>query len=197
MNTSRDSEFLAWAKSKGLGLDARYPGSAVLTFQPDPDLDRFWVVPREPECRPFFLHFLLGLLGEWKSCHVWRHLGVWRNDSDAADADVRVENQIFRGIGVPMDTANVLEFEQAEWDKLLVLLFTTSVFGWSVGDDVYVVPDHAQQIIKSDHHGVFHVSFRQPGDLERFVDRMHHKGYPLPTEVPDETFKIPSWMKKD
>jgi hypothetical protein len=42
---------------------------------------------------------------------------------------------------------------------------------------------------------VVHVSFRDGEDLERFVGDMENRGFPLPDEVPDATFKTPDWMK--
>jgi hypothetical protein len=44
-----------------LFIDQRYPQSAVLSFQPDPQLDRFWEVPPEPERRPYFVASMLDL----------------------------------------------------------------------------------------------------------------------------------------
>ena len=48
-----------------MGLDERYPDSATLTFKPDPLLDRFWVVPPQPEpghtsSRPFWTFWTNG-----------------------------------------------------------------------------------------------------------------------------------------
>jgi hypothetical protein len=49
--------------------------------------------------------------------------------------------------------------------------------------------------VQTDHHDVIHVSFRSGTDLKRFVDDMAGRGFSLPTEVPDATFKAPDWMK--
>jgi len=197
MKTHSEKQFLRWAREHGMGLDDRYPDSAVLTFKPDPNLDRFWAVPPEPERRPYFLSLMLDLMGEWQSCFVWRHMGSWPGKPDPEEPNDRVEFQILSGIGLPTGTADIIQFERSEIDQLVTLLFSTTVFGWSVGEDLYVVPDHAQHIMQTDHHDVVHVSFRQADDLQQFVNGMDEEEFPLPGAVPDGTFKIPEWMKRE
>jgi hypothetical protein len=77
MRTHREDEFLAWAERSGFQIDARYPRSAVLTFRPDSEHDRFWEVPIRPERRPCLIASLLECMGDWQACYVWRHLGSW------------------------------------------------------------------------------------------------------------------------
>jgi hypothetical protein len=195
MKRLSESEFLRWANGVGLFLDERYPQSAVLSFRPDRQLDRFWEVPPEPECRPYFVASLLDLMGAWDSCSVWRHLGSWPDAADPSRAKEVVELQILKGLELPLGTGDVVEIARDEFDKLLTLIFATTIFGWSVGEDLYVVPNHARYLLQTDHHEVIHVSFRTDGDLEEFVSGMDARGFPLPDAVPDATFKQPSWMK--
>ena len=197
MNTISESEFLAWAEARGMGLDPKYPHSAVLTFQASPAQARFWEVPAEPECRPYFILSLLELMGEWQHCYAWRHLGSWPAAADPRRINDVVELQILKGLGLPLGTAEVVMFDRAELDRLVTLIFSTTVFGWSVGDDLYVVPDHARFILQTDHHAVLHVSFRSSEDLDHWVAQMAAREFPLPDEVPDATFRWPSWMKRE
>lgn len=94
-----------------------------------------------------------------------------------------------------MGTANVVTFERAELDKLVTLMFSTTIFGWSVDDDLYVVPDHARYILQTDHHNVIHVSCRSSADIDEWVSQMEERDFALPEELPDSTFKQPDWMK--
>ena len=188
-------EFLRWAASKGLALDGRYPDSAVLDFLEGSDA-RFWTVPPEPELRPDLIAALLELLGDWQACHVWRHLGNWPdppsvNCNRVSDA---VESRILQGLGLPLGTSDVVAFDHTELAALITLLFSTTIFGWSVVQDLYVVPDHGRQIIQTDHHGVIHVSFKDAGDVGHWVSEMARKGFDLPEDLADETFKRPPWM---
>ena len=196
MKTLTEAAFLAWAEGAGLGLDPQYPDSAVLVFRPDPHQDRFWEIPPEPECRPYFILSLLELMGDWQECYVWRHLGSWPESADPRRINDVVEWHILKGLGLPLGTADVVRFERAEVDKLVTLIFSTTIFGWSVGDDLYIVPDHARYIVQTDHHNVMHVSCRSATDVETWVTHMEECGFPLPEDIPDPTFKKPGWMNR-
>ena len=180
-----------------MGLDDQYPESAVLSFKPDLQQDRFWEIPSNPEQRPYFVASILSLLGNWNICYVWRHLGSWPDSADPNRINDQIEIQILRGIGLPLGTADVVAFSRAEFNQLVTLIFSTTVFGWSVGEDLYIVPDHAQHIVQTDHHGVIHVSFKRSEEISSFVAEMDGRGFPLPEDVLDETFKRPEWMKDE
>jgi len=136
-------------------------------------------------------------MGDWQSCYTWRHMGSWPQSVVAERVNDVVERRILEGLGVPLGTNAVVEFPRSEYDTLVTLLFSTTIFGWSVGEDLYVVPDHGRQLLKTDHHGVIHVSFRTEESLNECVEEMARRGFPLPKEVPDPTFKQPEWMKED
>lgn len=196
MKTLTESAFLAWATGAGLCLDPQYPESAVLVFQSDPHQDRFWEVPAEPERRPYFIWCLLELMGDWQECYVWRHLGSWPKSADPLRINDVVELQILEGLGLPMGSGDIVSFDRTELNRLVTLMFSTTIFGWSVGEDLYVVPDHANCILQTDHHDVIHVSCRNSADVDEWVRQMEQHGFPLPDDVPDSTFKKPEWMKR-
>ncbi len=135
-------------------------------------------------------------MGDWQTCYVWRHLGRWPDlqHTDPRRINDAVEVLILKGLGLPLGTGAVVQFAANEREALVTLLFSTTLFGWSVGDDLYVVPDHARQMIQTDHHDVVHASFADGDDLQPWVSRMSEEGFDLPDEPPDPTFKHPSWM---
>lgn len=194
MHTLSRAEFLAWATGRGIVLDPRYPQAAVLSFATGAEASRFWKVPLAPERRPFFLSSIVDLMGDWQTCYVWRHLGSWPDPKHIDHINDAVELLILRGLGMPFATGAVVQFVRDERDELVTLLFSTTVFGWSVGEDLYVVPDHARQIIQTDHHDVVHASFADPEDVEHWISKMSEEGFDLPDEPPDATFKRPAWM---
>lgn len=197
MKSISEKEFLNWAKARAIVVDPGYPKSAVLSFEPDPQLSRFWAVPAAPERRPFLILNLLHLMGDWKSCHVWRHMGSWPASADQLRINDVIEWRILKGLGLPLGTANIVEFDASELDSLVTLIFSTTIFGWSVGEDLYVIADTGRYLMQTDHHDVIHVSFRQPEDLEQFVQGMDKVGFPLPIEPPDSTFKPQDWMNDE
>ncbi len=196
MKRHTQSAFLAWARERGLSLDPKYPQSAVLTFVPNLQFDRFWVVPAEPERWPHFLGCMVDAFGPWSSCHCWRHLGRWPEKSDEQQIDDEVEYLIFRGIGLPTGSRDVIEFSLSERAKLIILLLATTIFGRTVGQDVYLVPDTGLGILETDHHGVIHASFKDEGAMIAHIRRMEQEGFSLPDEVPDATFKVPKWIRR-
>jgi hypothetical protein len=195
MRSLPEEEFLRWAASKSLGLDPKYPHSAVLDFRGGSE-SRFWGVPPEPERRPYLIASLLELMGDWQICYVWRHLGSWPDPStvDSRRVNDVVECRILQGLGLPLGTADIVLFDPRDQPALIALLFSTTVFGWSVGEDLYVVPDTGRYIVKTDHHDVIHVSFHDAREIEQWVSEMARRGFDLPEDLPDSTFKRPSWI---
>jgi hypothetical protein len=133
MRSITEQEFLRWAAGKSLGLDPQYPDSAVLDFRGGSE-SRFWVVPPEPERRPYLIASLLELMGDWEICYVWRHLGSW---PDPSTVDVRrvndvVECRILQGLGLPLGTADVVLFDRSDQPALTALLFLDDGV-WLVG----------------------------------------------------------------
>jgi hypothetical protein len=196
MKSQPEADFLRGIEPRGIAVDPAYPKSAILRFRnAEPDA-RFWIVPDEPERRPYFIATMLELMGSWASCFAWRHMGSWRAREHINPLRINdcVEFTILNGIGIPTGTADIIEFTRDDMFLLVTLLFATSIFGWSVGEDLYVVPDHGQYILKTDHHGVIHVEFRRPADVDAWVSAMADRGFPLPDEPPDATFKSSGWM---
>ena len=125
-------------------------------------------------------------------------MGGWpaREHIDPERINDCVEFAILDGIGIPIGTSDVVEFSRDESTELVTLLFSTSIFGWSAGEDLYVVPDHGRCLLQTDHHEVMHVQFGQPADAATWVRAMTERGFPLPDEPPDATFKWPRWMTR-
>jgi hypothetical protein len=78
-----------------------------------------------------------------------------------------VKLRILKGLALLLGTADVIEFVHDELNTLDMLIFSTSAFGVSVGEDLYVVPKHSRRILKIDDHDVIHIEFRltEEGDL--------------------------------
>jgi len=194
MRYLNEGRFLAKLKGLRIELDERYSQSASLTFVSRPEIDRFWAVPPEPERRPALIQSILELIGEWDSCYAWRHLGGWPGGADRSRINDVVEYQILKGLGLALGTNEIVEFDRSEIDELTTLLFSTTIFGWSVEEDLYIVPSHGRYIAKTDHHSVIHVSFRTQRDCDEFVAEMETYGFSLPDKPPDATFGTPKWM---
>jgi hypothetical protein len=106
MRAHQEHEFLAWAERSGFHIDARYPESAVLTFHPDSEHDRFWEVPVQPERRPYLIASLLECMGDWQACYAWRHLGSWPQSALPERINDVVELRMLRGLGLSFTSAS-------------------------------------------------------------------------------------------
>lgn len=196
MKSFSEAEFLTWAQTVGLSLDPQYPQSPVLRFEDVPGESRFWEIPSEPERRSYFFASILEATGGWQTCATWRALGSWPSPDRVEPKRINdvVEARLLAGLGLPVGTADVVQFERDETDTLLGVLFSTSVFGWSVGEDLHVIPNNGCCIIKVGHHGVVYVTLRDAADMDTWIAFLTERGFCLPDDVPDATFKRPGWM---
>lgn len=187
-------EFFAWAAGCGIVPDVPPPESSWLSFQADIGGERFWVIPERAAGLPFFVNHILSGLEAWNTCYVWPRGGQWVDDRERDRIKDQVYAAILQGAGVPLGERCALRFSANELDRLVTLVFARLVFGWSVPDDVFIIPDHGRQIVQTDHHDVVHVRFRDGAMLGGFIEHMASEKYLLPEEPPDGTFKRPDWM---
>ena len=108
----------------------------------------------------------------------------------------RERERLFEAAGVKLGTHGAMEYTPEERPGMIALIANQLHYGCSTADDIFLIPDHGRQFIRTDHHNVLHMSFSDPGQLLPFINHMEARGYPLPTEVPDETFNKPEWMQK-
>ena len=195
MKLHSESEFLDWAQARGMGLDPQHPGSASLVYVSTPEFTRFWAVPPEPQLRPNFLGCILDAFGAWSSYRCWKHLGNWPAKPNGQSINDEIAFTAFRSIGLPEESTDIVEFADSERVQLITLLFTTTIFGFTTWDDLFLVPDTGRGIIQTDHHGTINLSFKEEATMNEFVRSMEKKGYSLPDDVPDETYKVPKWMQ--
>lgn len=195
MKRIREDRFIEIIRHLGIIVDPRYPKSAELFFEKGSELSRFWEIPDTARQIPYFVNSILSALAPWEKIYVWKHLGSWSTKVRGERCNDDVQALIYRGIGISDDNDDILEFERSELAELTTLIFNQLVFGWHVGDDLYIIPDHGQQMIKTDHHDAVHVSFRSDKALSEYASALTSDGFELPDHLPDETFKRPEWMK--
>jgi len=187
-------DFLEWARALGISTDARYTEPRCLAYFPYQDHSRFWKIPDRSAGIPAFLNHLLDALERWSHIRLWPRGGKWPEVSDEPSINDLVRGTILGAAGVPSGHEGAAEFDSDERAKVLTAIFAQIAFGWTTRDDVFIVPDHARYLLYVDHHEVVHVEFRNASDIEPFIEHMASSGYLLPDEVPDWTFKKPSWM---
>jgi hypothetical protein len=183
MRAVSGEEFLRWTAGAGVGFDPRYPDS--LTILPPADHTRFWVVPANPSIWPHFITTLLGGLDQWAAGYLWPRAGTWPASVLSGSPNERVREVVLRGAGIPDGWAGAVRFDRAEEPAVVAILFASMAFGWCGADDLFFVPDHARQVIRTDHHDVLHAECASEGRVGELVGHMAAAGYQLPTEPPD------------
>ncbi|MBI3833295.1 MAG: hypothetical protein HY287_03080 [Planctomycetes bacterium] len=130
-----------------------------------------WEYPGEPIGIPGFVHSALEAMEPWNEIRAYRRSDTWRC-TDEDELEGRICTLIFRAIGIGPDDSVAFLFSKSDLDALVMLVFATICFGWCVYDDLFLVPDHGQQILYFDHHDVVHVSFKDGEHYGRFLAKM-------------------------
>ncbi|HET7584961.1 MAG TPA: hypothetical protein VFK13_08640 [Gemmatimonadaceae bacterium] len=189
MHTVNNATFLAEMQAAGITLQ---PGSYRLSFGRYEETDRFWTLPWPPQDVAGLLTFVLSHVAPTTYCDAWRPGGVW-HESEPSYTDA-VREVLLRGFSIPPEHCGALRFDRSEATALTALVLAFSIASWNINDDLCLVPDNHQYIVRLSHHAVLHVECRVPDLVEPLVAHMASCGWDLPTEVPDPTFKVPSWI---
>ena len=203
MRTIPEDEFLNWARERGVGIDERYSDARYLVFRPYQEFSRFWKRPAEDAALREFVGHLLNAMEPWSHVGVWSRSPRWPGRvmrlifDDGTKADEPYDPEyvaLLERAGVPFSQAVALGYDASQRAELITLLEAQARFGWCVDDDVFVLPDNGRYLLQVDHHDVVWMSCRDGSDLPRLVQFLKDRGYPLPDELPDETFKPQAWI---
>lgn len=195
MTQLSEKEFVEWLTARELMWESQY---GYIDFKSGPTDERFWTLPGRGARVVFLLAVILDSLEPWNYLMVCKQGAAgWYNSDDRSGIIAAVHDQIVNSTSVPKDFQGVFRAEKSDETAIITLLFNQLMFGWCMWDDVYAIPDHAQQIVKTSHHDVVHLSFKDPNKIASFVEKLAQAKFYLPTEVPDGTFKTPDWMRND
>jgi hypothetical protein len=198
MDLITPDSFLAHTRALGVAPDDRYSSPQCLVYVPHRQHARFWNFPKRAAGFPFFISHMLDTLAPWSECHLWPRGGQWPALPDDADCDLplawTVRGRLLGAAGIPACHQGAACYTADERDQLVTAVFAQLVFGWCPPDDLFILPDHGRYFLHTDHHGVIHANFRDEADITPFVEHMAQENYLLPTQLPDATFKLPSWM---
>ena len=192
MDLISPSDFLAWARKQD--IVPWKSDSTALVYSQNEIHCRFWRVPARVQI-PYFISHLLNGLDAWSDCYLWPRDGWWPQIPDDDHIKDKVELCVLAGAGIAANSHGAIRYSAKEVDKLITAVFAKLSFGWCVSDDLYIIPDHARQFMEASHHDVVHVDVRDAERMQQFIQHMDLGEFPLPTKVPDATFKKPHWMK--
>jgi len=185
------AEFLAAMQAAGIIVQ---PHSFALSFGRYDETDRFWIWPWPPQDLAGLLAGVFQHIAPTAYCDAWRPGGVWFEDDPSYTDAVR--NTLLRGFDIPDDHRGALRFDRADASSVTALTLAFAIAGWNINDDLCLIPDNRQFIVRVSHHAVLHVECRSPALVGPLVEHMASNGWALPTQVPDRTFKAPTWMTR-
>jgi hypothetical protein len=188
-------QFMLWAAERHIGPDEQYNPPRCLVYRPYRDVGRFWVRPRSTDGVRHFVGHLLDGLEPWDECRVWRRGGWWVGRPYPRSRLDEVRHAVFYGPDVPDGLRGALGYSRTRRAHLVERLVDGIAVAWSSNDDLFVIPHHGRMLLYVDHHDVVHVEFSEERYVDDFIEHMAQDGYRLPTELPDQTFRHPSWMK--
>ena len=193
-----EEQFLTWAAEAGIIPDPHFSAPRTLIFAGDQEHSRFWMPPPIVSDLPGFIGTALDCASETGPyCLYRRGGGTWYDKFDPADGLVRNEiiDRIVETTGVPEDFAGAIKLAASEWKDTLTLISAFYVFGWSIGEDLHIVPDDRSCVLMVSHHGELQGQFPTAEHMEAFVAGMARRSFYLPDHVPDTTLKQPDWMR--
>ncbi len=186
--------FLKRIRNLGIDFDERYPGSYSLDFTSHCDFARFWVLDVYPFNWPLLIDALMNALDPWDQGVLYPRLGQWPTFARNSPLELRAQGVMLKALGIPDGLQGASSFQQTEKDLLNAIMFIVMAFAGDPCDDLYFIPDHGRYFLMTSHHDVVHLKCSSEASIQHVVRNLEEKGWRLPTELPDETFKRPSWM---
>jgi hypothetical protein len=190
-------DFLAWAARVSIGFDPRYPGTDCLSLLPPRGSSRFWELPDHPYSIPYVVEAILDGLDQWEAGYLWPRAGRWPAWVDPGLPNERVRDVVWRGLGMPASWAGAALVGREERPLVVAALFASLALGGDSCSDLYFVPHTGRQIVWAGHHDAIHVECADETRALEVVRHMERKGFALPTEPPDATFRRPAWMPQE
>jgi hypothetical protein len=195
MKRINEKEFMVKINTVDIVNDKENKGLSELDFKSVPGIERFWRIPDAARRLPYFINVILDSIDPWEELFIWKHMGSWDLEIHGEDTSDDLQALMYKGAGIDQSHADIIRFDKTEVINITAIIFNQLVFGWHVGDDIYIIPDHGRQIIKTSHHDVVYLNFKEEERLNQFIRKMAECGFTLPDKIPDGTFKKPDWMK--
>jgi hypothetical protein len=182
MRLLAEEEFLSWAVSLEIGPDARYSPPRTLTYLSGKGTWKPWPLFKAGT-KPFWLiKAALLSLEDWAFCRIWKRVPTWNYpypEPDGANGDrSHIWNLLIHSDLIPEGFTGAIEFARSEIAEVIRIMFAQGSLGFTVYDDVFVVPDHGRGILYVDHHDAIVAEFPSQLALRTFAERMAKAGCP-------------------
>ena len=170
MQLVAEDEFVRWTAGVDIARHPRFPLN--LAFVQTPDNYQSWLPTGRITDLPGFLQTAVGIASRDGATLLYRKGGgSWYEDADAPIGN-QIIDRVLEALEVPRDFAGALSFEGAEWRDLYLVISTFFVWGWSVGEDLYIIPKNGSCMLMTSHHGELFAMCPTVEALARFEAEM-------------------------
>jgi hypothetical protein len=138
-------------------LDRRYSPPQTLGFEPDSDLQWSWDMPERIKALTPWITAHVDAAAPEKKIYLYPRADAWTGGDSLKVFQMAA---IFSVYGLKPIGEEVIEAEDSERDAVEILFFLSLVYGGTVADDIFLIPDHARVILYADHHECVHANFR-------------------------------------
>jgi len=176
MNLIPEAEFARWRSDVDILPHPRFPSS--LAFRQAPDCQQSWLPAGRITDLPGFLQTAVSLArGDGSVCLYRKGGGAWYEGDDAPIGN-HIIDRVLQGLGIPRDFEGAISFVGREWRDMYLLISTFFVWGWSVGEDLYIIPENVSCVLMTSHHGELFAMFPGTEALAQFQAAMASSGHP-------------------
>jgi hypothetical protein len=188
MQILEDVRFLGWLQQRGIIADPHAGTGDRLTFAEGTPVDRLWRPAGIVSDVPGFVHAALdGALqgGPW---WLWRRGGGPWMDEFGEEGGLRNASldRLLEGLGYG-GASGALRLGIKEMPDLWLIVNAFFVFGWSVGEDLYVVPDDCSCILVFSHEGWLEGRFPDAARADAFAAGLGRLATPVEPPRPRTT----------
>ena len=184
-----ETEFWAWAAEHQIGLDPQFGTTGSLAFLSAPNLWKPWRPPGLISDAPAFITAALETVMPAGSFLLWRRGGgAWYDGPDGIERNRAIDFTL-RGVGIPEDHRGALQLSLADLAELWVVVLAFFVYGWGVGEDLYILPLDGSALLMVSHHGELVVTSPSVEHQEQFTRAMLTLGYADPVAEPSKSIE--------
>ena len=176
MQLVAEDEFVGWATEVGIARHPRFPLN--LAFIQTPDSYQSWLPTGRITDLPGLLQTAVGIASSDGATLLYRKGGESWYEGEDAPIGNRIIDRVLEALAVPRDFAGALSFEATEWRDLYLVISTFFVWGWSVGEDLYIIPKNGSCMLMTSHHGELFAMCPTVDALTRFEAEMAQRDHP-------------------
>jgi hypothetical protein len=176
MQLVAEDEAEQWMAEGGIGRHPRFRLS--LAYSQAPDLQESWLPTGRITDLPGFLQTAVSLAAGGGPILLYRKGGGSWYEGDDAPIGNHIIDRVLEAIGVPREFAGALSFDATEWRDMYLVISTFFIWGWSVGEDVYIIPGSRTCLLMTSHHGELFATCPTVEALAAFAADMARRGHP-------------------